>query len=103
MVVVKTRDTKHSVALAREMAEKHGAITCAAYTTNADTKAYITDQMNQAFTPVTFNLTGFIWVNQHAAFSDFHVTGGNPAGNASFTDPSYINKRFIWVGNRAIG
>lgn len=102
VVVVKTRDTKHSVALAREMAEKHGAITCAAYTTNADTKAYITDQMNQAFTPVTFNLTGFIWVNQHAAFSDFHVTGGNPSGNASFTDPAYINKRFVWVGNRAI-
>ncbi len=102
VVVVKTRDTQHSVALARQMAEQHGAITCAAYTTNPDTKAYITDQMNQAFAPVSFNLTGFIWVNQHAAFSDFHVTGGNPAGNASFTDPAYVNKRFVWVGNRAI-
>jgi len=56
--------------------------------------------MNSVFAPVSLNLIGFIWVNQHAAFSDFHVTGGNPAGNASFTDPAYINKRFVWVGNR---
>jgi hypothetical protein len=55
-----------------------------------------------AFTPVSLNLTGMIWVNQHAAFSDFHVTGGNPAGNASFTNPEYINKRFVWVGHRSV-
>jgi len=39
-------------------------------------------------------------VNQHAAFSDFHVSGGNPSGNASFTDALYINRRFVWIGNR---
>jgi hypothetical protein len=48
------------------------------------------------------NLTGFIWVNQHAAFSDFHVTGGNPAGNASFTDPGFVNRRYVWVGHRKL-
>jgi hypothetical protein len=58
--------------------------------------------MEMAFTPVSLNLTGMIWVNQHAAFSDFHVTGGNPAGNASFTNPEYINKRFVWVGHRSV-
>jgi hypothetical protein len=56
--------------------------------------------MNQAFVPVSFNFTGAAFVNQHAAFSDFHVTGGNAAGNASFTDSGFISKRFIWVGNR---
>jgi hypothetical protein len=50
--------------------------------------------------PVSVNLTGPIYLNQHAAFSDFHVTGGNPAGNASFTDSLYINRRFVWVGQR---
>ena len=60
----------------------------------------IAEEMQQAFTPVTFNLTGPIWVNQHAAFSDFHVTGGNPAGNASFTNPEFVTRRFVWVGNR---
>lgn len=100
LVVIKTDNTEQSLALAKEMAAKHGAITCAAYTTNEALAAHITDEMNSVFAPVSLNLIGFIWVNQHAAFSDFHVTGGNPAGNASFTDPAYINKRFVWVGNR---
>ena len=82
---------------------KHGAITCAAYSTNEDTIKLIEEEMESVFTPVSFNLTGGIFVNQHATFSDFHVTGGNPAGNASFTNPEYVNKRFVWVGHRRNG
>ncbi len=98
--LIKTKDTKESVALAREMAETHGAISCGAYTTDAEMKEYIADEMSLAATPVSFNLTGQIFVNQNAAFSDFHVTGGNPSGNASFTNPDYVNRRFTWVGMR---
>ena len=65
-------------------------------------KQYIKDEMEEVFIPVSFNLVGGIFVNQHAAFSDFHVTGGNPAGNASFTNPEYVNKRFVWVGHREV-
>ena len=101
-VVVKTKDTEHSIELCKKLVDQEGAITCAAYTTDEAIKDKIETEMNSVFAPVSFNLTGFIWVNQHAAFSDFHVTGGNPAGNASFTDPEYINKRFVWVGNREI-
>ncbi|WP_295127710.1 phenylacetic acid degradation protein PaaN [uncultured Chitinophaga sp.] len=100
ILLVRTKDTAESIQLAKEMARKHGAITCAAYTTNAAVQAEIEEEMNSVFTPVSFNFTGFIWVNQHAAFSDFHVTGGNPAGNASFTNPEFILKRFVWIGNR---
>jgi phenylacetic acid degradation protein paaN len=100
ILVIKTRDTAHTIQLARQMALKYGAITCGAYTTDATVKEQITEEMNSVFTPVSFNLTGPIWVNQHAAFSDFHVTGGNPAGNASFTNQEFIVKRFVWVGNR---
>ena len=82
------------------MAAQHGAITCAAYSTDESVMKKIADEMNEVFVPVTFNLTGPIWVNQHAAFSDLHVTGGNPAGNASLTDAAFIVKRFVWVGNR---
>ncbi|MCF6352619.1 MAG: phenylacetic acid degradation protein PaaN [Cyclobacteriaceae bacterium] len=99
-LLIKTEDTQQSVALAKEMALAHGAISCAAYTTNAETKEMIADEMSLAATPVSFNLTGGIYVNQHAGFSDFHVTGGNPAGNASFTNPEYVIKRFTWVGFR---
>ncbi|QQS29971.1 MAG: phenylacetic acid degradation protein PaaN [Sphingobacteriales bacterium] len=100
VLVVKTSNTDESLHLAKTMAQKHGAITCGAYCTDDALTQLITDEMNSVFVPVSLNFTGFIWVNQHAAFSDFHVTGGNPAGNASFTDASFINRRFVWVGNR---
>ncbi|HJT72830.1 MAG TPA: phenylacetic acid degradation protein PaaN [Chitinophaga sp.] len=102
LLLIKTKDTEESIQLARQIAGKHGAITCAAYTTSPEVKEKITEAMNNVFTPVSFNFTGFIWVNQHAAFSDFHVTGGNPAGNASFTNPEFILRRFVWVGNREV-
>ena len=98
--LIKTKDTTESVALAKQLAEEHGAISCAAYCTDDDTKEHIADQMALAATPVSFNLKTGIYVNQHAGFSDFHVTGGNPAGNASFTNPEYVIKRFVWVGTR---
>lgn len=100
VLIIKTNDTNQSIDLAKAMAQKHGAITCAAYTTDSKVAATIEEEMETAFVPVSFNLTGGIFVNQHATFSDFHVTGGNPAGNASFTNPEYINKRFVWVGHR---
>jgi hypothetical protein len=84
------------------MAEKHGAISCGAYTTDATVKERIADEMGQVATPVSFNLVGGIYLNQHAAFSDFHVTGGNPAGNASFTNPDFVTRRFTWVGQREL-
>lgn len=99
-LLIKTKDISESVALAREMAETHGAISCAAYTTDKDKMEMIGDEMALAGTPVSFNLTGGIYVNQNAGFSDFHVTGGNPAGNASLTNPEYVIKRFTWVGQR---
>lgn len=98
--IVKTKDRNHSLQLAAEMAQTKGALTCLAYCTDADMMDNIRETMNSNFTPVSFNFGGAAFVNQHAAFSDFHVTGGNPAGNASFTNPEYVSKRFVWVGNR---
>ncbi len=98
--LIKTKNTDESIQLAQEMAIHHGAISCGAYTTNPAVKEKIADEMALAATPVSFNLTGGIYMNQNAAFSDFHVTGGNPAGNASFTNPEYVTKRFTWVGHR---
>ena len=99
-LLIKTKDTDQSIALAKEMAIQHGAISCGAYTTDAAVKEKIADEMSLAATPVSFNLVGGIYMNQNAAFSDFHVTGGNPSGNASFTNPEYVTKRFTWVGHR---
>ncbi|MCK9480623.1 MAG: aldehyde dehydrogenase family protein [Bacteroidia bacterium] len=100
VVLIKTKNFEESLQLAAQSARENGAITCLAYCTDAEKSDKIEDVMNNAFTPVSFNFSGAAFVNQHAAFSDLHVTGGNPAGNATFTDPNFINKRFVWVGNR---
>lgn len=100
VLLIKTKNTDQSIQLAQEMAMQHGAISCGAYTTDSTVKEKISDEMALAATPVSFNLTGGIYMNQNAAFSDFHVTGGNPSGNASFTNPEYVTKRFTWVGHR---
>ena len=99
-LLIKTKNTDESIALAQLLAQQHGAISCGAYTTDSIVRDKIADEMALAATPVSFNLVGGIYMNQNAAFSDFHVTGGNPSGNASFTNPEYVTKRFTWVGHR---
>ena len=46
------------------------------------------------------NLTGQIFVNQTAAFSDFHGTGANPAANAAYTDAAFVANRFRVITSR---
>jgi phenylacetic acid degradation protein paaN len=101
VLIIPTDSTEESIALAKELSLSHGAITCAAYCTDSDLEEKIAHEMAESFTTVSFNLTGPIWVNQSAGFSDFHVTGGNPAGNASFTNPEFVLKRFVLVGMRS--
>lgn len=98
--VVKTSSFEESLSIVKNSAATHGAITCLAYTTDKQRMDRIEDEMNSVFTPVSFNFTGAAFVNQHAAFSDLHVSGGNPSGNATFTNADFINKRYIWIGNR---
>ncbi len=98
--VIKTNDVDDSIALTKQLVLEKGAITCGAYSTDESIKNKIADEMNEVFTPVSFNFTGAAFINSHAAFSDFHVSGGNAAGNASFVNAEYIVKRFVWVGNR---
>jgi phenylacetic acid degradation protein paaN len=98
--LVKTNNREESLQIVKKSAEEHGAITCLAFTTDQNFMNKVEDEMNSVFTPVSFNFTGAAFVNQHAAFSDLHVSGGNPSGNATFTNTEFINKRYIWIGNR---
>ena len=43
---------------------------------------------------LSLNLTGGVYVNQTAAFSDFHGSGGNPAANAALCDGAFVANRF---------
>ena len=92
--VIKTDSTNDSIALVKNLVSEKGAITCAAYSIDELTINNIAEEMNEVFAPVSFNFTGAAFINSHAAFSDFHVTGGNSAGNASFVNTEFIVKRF---------
>lgn len=98
--VVKTRSTDDAIRAARLAALENGAITWLAYTTDDDVMNDVIDAAVDAGVSVAFNLTGGLFVNQSAAYSDFHVTGANDAGNASLTDPAFVANRFRVVGVR---
>jgi phenylacetic acid degradation protein paaN len=71
-----------------------GAITAAIYATDEALIALAERAFAKAGANLSVNLTGGIFMNQSAAFSDFHATGANPAANASLTDPAFVASRF---------
>ncbi|HQF30266.1 MAG TPA: phenylacetic acid degradation protein PaaN [Hyphomicrobiales bacterium] len=92
--VVATAGTADSIARAAGAAARKGAITAALYSTDEGVVEAAADAFARAGVPLSVNLTGGIFVNQSAAFSDFHVTGANPAGNACLTDSAFVANRF---------
>ena len=46
------------------------------------------------------NLTGGVFVNQTAAFSDLHGTGANPAATAAYADSAFVTGRFFVLQSR---
>lgn len=98
--IVKVKDVDEALQIATELGQKAGAMSCGAYTTSPQVKEKIMEEMAIAGTPVSFNLGNGIYINQTAAFSDFHGTGANPAANASFTDSAFVANRFNRVGFR---
>jgi phenylacetic acid degradation protein paaN len=98
--VVKTADTDESFRLATEEAKSKGAITAIVHATDPAVLAKAQRWASDAKVSLAVNLTGSLLVNQSAAFSDYHVTGGNPAGNASLTDTAFVANRFRIVETR---
>lgn len=92
--VISTRDTHESLALAGRCAREHGSITCGLYSEDAAVQAEAERTCADAGAPLSINLTGPIYINQAAAFSDFHVSGVNPSGNATFCDSAFVTNRF---------
>jgi phenylacetic acid degradation protein paaN len=98
--LVSTAGTTDSIARAARTARQKGAISCAVYATDSKVLADAVNEMSQAGAAVSCNLTGDVYVNQNAAFSDFHVSGANPAGNATLTDADFVASRFRVVQSR---
>jgi phenylacetic acid degradation protein paaN len=98
--IVPTADTADSIAQAMKLAKERGAITGAIYSTDESVLATALDAAADAGVALSCNLTGNIYVNQSSAFSDYHVSGANPAGNAALTDAQFVAGRFRIVQSR---
>jgi phenylacetic acid degradation protein paaN len=98
--VVRTAGTGESLRLATGEAQRRGAITAIVYTTSDEVLEKAERWARDGKVNLAVNLTGSLLVNQSAAFSDYHVTGGNPSGNASLTDAAFVANRFRIIETR---
>ncbi|WP_329336997.1 phenylacetic acid degradation protein PaaN [Streptomyces sp. NBC_00663] len=86
--------TADAVELLRRTIREKGAMTVGAYTTDDEVERAVQEVCFDEAAQLSLNLTGGVYVNQTAAFSDFHGSGGNPAANAALTDGAFVANRF---------
>jgi phenylacetic acid degradation protein paaN len=98
--VVATKDTAHSIELSKRIAMEHGAMTISVYSTDSKVLLQVEDAAAEAGISLSCNLTGGVFVNQSAAYSDFHGTGANPAANTTLSDTSFVTGRFYVTQSR---
>jgi phenylacetic acid degradation protein paaN len=98
--LIETDGTDQSVALFRDTVQRHGAMTAAVYSTSDEVVDQVREAALDAGVALSENLLGGVFVNQSAAFSDFHGTGANPAATASYTDGAYVASRFRVIQSR---
>ncbi|MFD7760000.1 phenylacetic acid degradation protein PaaN [Streptomyces microflavus] len=91
---VAVESTSAALELLRRTIREKGAMTVGAYTTSAEVERAIEDVCLDESAQLSLNLTGGVYVNQTAAFSDFHGSGGNPAANAALCDAAFVANRF---------
>lgn len=97
---IETESFHEAVTLVAKSVREHGALSTLVYCTNDASMVMAENAIVAAGAPVAFNLDNFVWVNQSAAFSDFHGTGANPSGSASFADMQFVSSRYNIVGVR---
>jgi phenylacetic acid degradation protein paaN len=100
--VIVTRSTAHSLAIFGDTVGRRGALTAAVYSTDEAVLDAAEAVAVDIGVNLSCNLTGGVFVNQSAAFSDFHATP-NPAANAALTDGAYVAGRFRIVQSRRPG
>ncbi len=98
--VIATKDTNESLAIARNAVLRKGALTLSVYSTRDGVIDRAVALAEDAGVALSINLTGGVYVNQSAAFSDYHGTGANPAANAALTDAAFVASRFRVVQHR---
>ena len=98
--VIATDDTAHSLRVLHDTVRRHGGLTACVHTTDEGVLAVTRATALEAGVHLSENLTGDVFPNQSAAFSDFHGTAANPAANATLTDPAFVHGRFSVLQSR---
>ena len=91
--MIRNADRDACLADATGNARDCGAITSHVYSTDESFLERAVDAYHDAGASVACNLTGMP-INFAAAYSDYHVTGLNPAGNACLADLAFVANRF---------
>lgn len=98
--LITTGSTDESLRIFQNTVRTHGAITASVYSTSAAVLERSRLAALDAGVHLSENLTGGVFVNQSAAFSDFHGTGANPAATTALTDPAFVSGRFFVLQSR---
>lgn len=98
--VIGTSSTGRSLEILRETVRAHGALTASVYSADEAVLADARLAALEAGVHLSENLTEDVFVNQSAAFSDFHGSGANPAATATLTDPGFVTGRFFFLQSR---
>ena len=98
--VLEAADREDALRRATSEARQYGAIASYAYTTDAAFADQVEDAFVSAGASVGLNLHRQLPINYAAAYSDFHVTGLNPAGTACLTDIAFVADRFRVVQSK---
>ena len=101
--VITTESTDHSLRLFAETVRHHGALTASVYSSAPEVIVAAREAALDAGVHLSENLTGGVFVNQTAAFSDLHGTAANPAATASLSDDWFVTGRFATLQSRHHG
>lgn len=95
-----SRPADEAVMEATWLARTKGSISSYLYSTDEAFIDRAAPAYEAAGANLSINLTGAMWINFAAAYSDYHVTGLNPAGNACLADLAFVASRFRIVQRR---
>jgi phenylacetic acid degradation protein paaN len=98
--VIACKDADDALHQATQDARTQGGLTAFLYSTQEDYIARAETAYARAGAQLTINLVGAMPLNFAAAYSDYHVTGLNPAGNATLTNLAFVASRFGIVQSR---
>jgi phenylacetic acid degradation protein paaN len=98
--IIVTASKQNSLRVWHQTVREHGALTATVHSTSDDFLEAARSTALDAGVHLSENLTGPVFVNQSAAFSDFHGTAANPAATGALTDPAFVTGRFSILQSR---